>query len=220
MALIMYLTKAPRYQNILTDEYETIPLDDLALIDKYFFWSMRRAEGKTDAYTLEEWCGIPESKLPHKYIINYYREFFTEKRFYKEHIGKVTGLSIFNQAARIVKANQLFSWFIENVMDGKVDKEYYEVTKNQLETLLIACEKVLAGCLLQKINDFGDKHYTVNKEIAKQHLPLMKETGYFFGPDKYNSIYAMQVIGAYDTVKQILDATDFEIETVYFNAIW
>lgn len=220
MALTMYLIKAPRYQNILTDEYETIPLDDLVLIDKYFFWSMRRAEGKTDAYTLEKWCGIPESKLPHKYVVNYYREFFVEKRFYKEHIGNVSGFSIFTQAARIVKANQVFNWFIQNVMEGKADRDYHEISKAQLEALFDACGKVKAGCLLQEIDGNGENKYIVDEEIGKQHLPLMEETGYFFGPDKYNSIYAMQVINMHVVVKQILDTTDFTKEIVYVNAIW
>lgn len=220
MALIMYLTKAPRYQNIHTNEYETIPLYDLVLIDKYFFWSMCRAEGKTDACTLEEWCGIPESRLPHKYVVNYYREFFTEKRFCKEYIGNATGFSIFSQAARIVKANQIFRWFIENVMDGTADKEYHEVTKGHLEKLVYACKRVRETIIQVRNDDSGDAQFTVNEDIAQQYLPLMDEPGLFFGTNRYGTVYVADIIRTQRAVEQILHTTDFEKETVYFNAIW
>ena len=220
MALIMYLTKAPRYQNIYTDEYETIPLDDLALIDKYFFWSMRRAEGKTDAYTLEKWCGIPESKLPHKYVVNYYREFFTEKRFYKEHIGNATGFSIFTQAARIVKANQIFGWFIENVMDGKADKSYHEVTKEQFEKLASACRCVCETITQVRNNESEDVQFMVNEDVAKMYLPTMDNPGLFFGTNQYGNVYATDIIRTLRTVERILRTTDFEKEVIYFNAMW
>lgn len=220
MALIMYLTKAPRYQNIYTDEYETIPFGDLALIDKYFFWSMRRAEGKTDAYTLEKWCGIPESKLPHKYVVNYYRDFFTEKRFYKEHSGNVTGFSIFTQAARILKANQIFRWFIENVMDGKPDRGYHEVTKEQFEKMASVCRCVCETITQVRNNESEDVQFMVNEDVAKMYLPTMDNPGLFFGTNQYGNVYATDIIRTLRTVERILRTTDFEKEVIYFNAMW
>ena len=220
MALIMYLTKAPRYQNIYTDEYETIPFEDLVLIDKYFFWSMRRAEGKTDAYTLEEWCGTTKSKLPHKYVINYYRDFFTEKRFYKEHSGNVTGFSIFTQTARIVKANQVFRWFIENVMDGKANQGYHEVTKEQFEKLASACRSVRETIIRVCDDDSEDAQFAVDENIAKLHLPLIEKPGFFFGTNQYGTVYATDIIRTLRAVERILHTTDFEKEVMYFNAPW
>ena len=220
MALIMYLTKAPRYQNVLTDEYETIPFEDLALVDKYFFWSMRRAEGKTDACTLEEWCGIPESRLPHKYVVNYYGDFFTQKRFYKEYIGNVTGFSIFTQAARIVKANQIFRWFIENVMEGKADKAYHEITREHLEKLTHACRSVRETINRSSNGDNAEDQFAVDVDIAKQYLPLMDNPGLFFGTNQYGKVYAADIIRTLRAVEHILHTTNFEKETVYFNAIW
>ena len=220
MALIMYLTKAPRYQNIYTDEYETIPFEDLVLIDKYFFWSMRRAEGKTDAYTLEEWCGTPESKLPHKYVVNYYNQLFTEKRFYKEYVGEVTGFTVFTQVARIVKANQILRWFVENVMSGKMDKEHHEVTKGQLEQLACACRCVRETIIQVNNGDSENPQFSVDENVAKQHLPLIETPGLFFGTNQYGAVYAADVIRTLQAVKRILHTTDFEKEVVYFNAIW
>ena len=220
MALILYLTKAPRYQNIITGEYETIPFSDLVLIDKYYFWSMLRAEGKTDALALEEWCGIPENKLPHKYVVNYYRAFFTKKHFHKEYDGDIEGFSIFAQAARIVKANQIFRWFIENVMNGNPDREHYEVTEHQLADLLSTCRRVQHDFRLVSNDEYYGKQFSVDELVAKQHLPLMEETCYFFGTNQYDTVYATNVIKTLEVIKHILDTTDFEKEVIYFNATW
>lgn len=211
MALIMYLTKAPRYKSVITDEYETIPREDIVLIEKYFNWKRAREEGKYSCDTLEEWCGIPESKLPHKYIVNYYRDFYVEKEMYLEHIGDCEGYSLFDQMLRLVKANHIFNWFINNVMGGKMDKKYYEVTKDQLESLLDTCNKVRES--------FTDGRI-VNEDIAKELLPLMDKKGLFFGADNYGEAYADQVIKVTEMVDIILKTTNFEEEVVYFNAIW
>lgn len=55
---------------------------------------------------------------------------------------------------------------------------------------------------------------------AKLYLPLMEEQGYFFGTDRYDSVYAANVIDTIHAVKNTLDTTDFEKEAVYFNASW
>lgn len=216
MALIMYFTRIPRYKNILTDEYETIPRDDIVLIEKYFNWKRVRETGNQyNCDSLEDWCSIPESKLPHKYVVNYYRDFYTPKKQYVEYVGEVEGYSLFEQLARFAKVNQVFNWFIKNVMDGKVDQEYYEVTKRQFEDLLETCSKVKSG-----FTNIGGNEYTIDEELAKEYLPLMEEQGYMFGLKEYGSYYAVQVIEMIDIISNILDTTDFEKQTVYFNAIW
>lgn len=214
MALIMYLTRAPRYQNIITDEYETIPRDDIVLIEKYFNWKKAKADGKDSGDTLEEWCGISENKLPHKYIVNHYRDLYSLKKKYNEHIGEIEDYGIIEHTARFVKANQIFNWFINHVMNGKADKEYYEVTRAQLEDLLGTCNKV-KDCFTG-----NEDEYVVNEDVAKENLPLLENKGYFFGTDSYGTIYAKQVIEVTDAIKNILATTDFKKETVYFNASW
>lgn len=214
MALIMYLEKVPRYQNIMTDEYETIPRDDIVLIEKYFNWKKAKEDGKDSGSTLEEWCGIPESRLPHKYIVNYYGDFYTPKHKYNEYAGEIEAYGLFEHLARFVKVNHIFNWFINNVMNGNIDKTFYEVTKMQLEDLLNVCNKVTNGFIKN-----GDE-YVVNEDIAKDVLPILENKGYFFGTDIYGTIYAKQVIEVANAVKKILATTDFEKETVYFNASW
>jgi hypothetical protein len=198
----------------MTDEYETIPREDIVLIDKYFNWKKAKAEGKDCGDTLKEWCGIPESKLVHKYVVNYYNDFYVEKTMYHEYMGEVEVYSVFDQLARIVKANQIFNWFINNVMSGVANNDYYEVTKEHLENLLKICNKVK--------NSFtnNDGEYIVNAEVAEENLPLMKERGIFFGTSTYDNNYATHVIEMVNIIDNILSTIDFEKETVYFNAIW
>lgn len=205
MALIMYLTKAPRYKNITTDEYENIEVNDLVLVDKYFNWKMERENGgKYSCDTLEEWCGTPESKLPHKYIVNYYREFFIERTLFSEIRGFYEEYSLFEHVARIAKANQIFAWFAKNVMHDAEKMKYYVVSQEQIVELFYACKKVV---------DEGI-------DAAKEVLPIMEDQGYFFGTDNYNEIYMDQVRDMMEILECIIQTTDFEKETIYINAIW
>jgi hypothetical protein len=48
----------------------------------------------------------------------------------------------------------------------------------------------------------------------------MEEQGYFFGSKSYDVNYAKHVIEMIDIIENILNTTNFEEETVYFNAIW
>jgi hypothetical protein len=105
-------------------------------------------------------------------------------------------------------------------MEDKADREYYEVSRDQLMKLLNACEHVRSGFTFIKHDEyFGDK-YSVDEEIAKEYLPLMEEQGYFFGSKSYDVNYAKHVVEMIDIIENILNTTNFEEETVYFNAIW
>ena len=212
MALILYLERAPRYENIITKEYETIPRDDIALIESYFNWQKERADGgKYSCDTLEEWCGVPASKLPHKYIISHYSDFFIKRVVYSEIAGEVERYCIFEQLARIPKANQIFNWFIQNVMNGEPSKKHYNVTKDQLSMLLDALNKVK-----NSISEVG----IVNEKVAKCVMPVLTNGGYFFGTTEYDAIYTAQIIDAIDIINNILSTTDFNEQAIYFNATW
>lgn len=209
MALIMYLTRVPRYKNTTAK--------DIQLIESYFAWqNAKEMKSKYSCDTFEEWCGISDSELPDAHIIEYYKQFYTMKQMYVEGIGEEKTYSIFEQLARFVKTNQIFRWFIDNVIEDDVDSEkYYEVSKEQLEKLLIACKKIMMS--LTKINR---NEYTVNEDIAKQVLPLLEERGYFFGPDTYDETYISQINETISVINNILMTTNFENQIVYFNVIW
>lgn len=214
MALIMYLTKAPRYKNITAKEIQ--------LIESYLHWQHEKEIGsKYGSGTFEKWCGHSETELPNSDVVDYYKEFLTKKTSYAEGIGNEDRYSLFKQMARFVKANQILNWFVKNVMDNKVDNEFYEVSKEQLKDFLAVCNKVKDSFTFLRVNEHTkENEYEINEDIADKLLPLMKEKGYFFGSASYNDLYAEQVIDAANVVKNILDTTDFEKETIYFNTIW
>ena len=220
MALIMYLTKAPKLQDLMTDEYKTVPHEDAVLVDKYFNRQRAKEMGKDCGDTFKDWCGVSEDKLPDSWTISYLSDFYNPKTIYHEQWGETEIYSIFDQLARIAKANQIFRWFIENVMDGKPDQQYHEVTREQLINLFTTCRRVKRKCKLTGHDEWFGDQYSVDEEFAKEYLPLMDERGLFFGTSQYDSVYAEDVINMFNIVKNILYTTDFEKETIYFNAIW
>lgn len=214
MALIMYLTRVPRYENITAKE--------IHLIESYLNWQHEKEIGSQYASeTFEKWCGHSESELPEKNVINYYKQFFTEKIKYVEGLGEMKGYSLFEQLARLVKENHIFNWFIKNVMNDNADKEYHEVTKDQLEKLLNACDTVKESFKALGKNGYtGEYEYKVNESVAKKTLPFMETVGYFFGPSEYDSWYANMVIKTSDVIRSILSTTDFDKQIIYFKATW
>lgn len=207
MALIMYFNRAPHYDGITAK--------DIKLVESYYAWKKERALGGTySCNTLEEWCGIPESEMPHKYAVNYLLDFMSPKTMYVEGIGEQERDGIFEQMGRVAKANHIFQWFVTNVMGGKADTEYYEVTREHCRQLLTACIDVENGFV------FDGEEYKVNADLAKKILPIMDDAGYFFGADAYNHWYAVKVLETAKIITHILNTTDFEKQTIYFNAIW
>ena len=206
MALIMYLTRAPRYKNTTTDT--------MRLIEMYLEWQHEnRIHSKYSCDTFEEWCGKPESVLPSKDVIDYYSQFYTIKEVYEEGYGKEKTYSVFEQLARFVKASQIFKWFVDNIVDFKI-KQHYEIAKEQLENLLNTCIKVKDS--FEQYNG----HYIVDKDVAEALLPVMSIDGIFFGTDSYKSIYAEQIIQTIECVNNILATTDFTKESIYFYAFF
>lgn len=213
MALIMYLTKVPKYDNLTAKE--------IMLIEDFLHWRHEnQIKSKYSCESFQQWSGVPESELPDKYTIEYYRQFYTKKSMYVEGIGQQECNSIFEQLARFVKANQIFNWFIKFIMNNDVNQEYYEVTETQLKNLLNVCKQVKNGFTLVGTDNYYGDQYEVDVEVASKLLPIMEERGYFFGTKNYGKAYVKQVLEAIDIIKKILDTTDFENETVYFNAIW
>lgn len=200
MALTMYLTIAPRYKNTTVKEIQ--------LIGSYFNWLHEKEIGSKYAVdTFEKWCGHSEIELPNKDILDYYKTFWNSG-------------NLFKQAARIVKANQIFNWFIKNVMNETIDSDYHEVNKEQIECLLNKCKKIIDSLVFVEKNKYNEDEYTVDEGVAKELLPLMENRGYFFGPIEYNNLYANQIIAIANILENILTTTDFKQQTIYFNATW
>lgn len=206
MALIMYFNRAPRYEGITAK--------DIKLVESYYAWKKERAlDGPYSCNTLEEWCGIPESEMPHKYAVNYLLDFMSPKTMYVEGIGEQERDGIFEQMGRIANAKHIFDWFVKHTMCDNADLEYHEVTQAQLENLLIVCKTVAEGFEIE-----GDE-YSVNVDIATKVLPLMDGEGYFGGTGDYQHWYAVKVMEMIHIVENILGTTDFEHQAIYFNAL-
>lgn len=208
MALIMYLTRVPRCEDITAEQ--------IVLIENYLEWQDENDKNsKYSCDTFEKWCGIPDYKVPNKEYINFYKPYFTKKSMYAEGIGTQECYSIFEQLARLVKTNQIFNWFIKNIMNNYPTKRYYKIAKEHLEELLECCLKVKNRFTLT-----SDNTYNVDENVAKELLPLLENPGYFFGTNEYDEAYAEQIIKTIDIINNILETTDFEKQTIYFNAIW
>lgn len=220
MALILYLTRVPKVQDLATGEYHSIPLNDLIVVNKFFDRQRAKEMGTNIGNTFEEWCGISEDNLPDSWTISCLSDSYLPRTFYHELWGRTETYSIFDQVARIPKANQIFRWFIENIMDGKPDKDYHEVSRIKLLRLLYRCNRVRKSCEKIGKDDLQRNIYSVNEEKVKDILPLLENNGFFFGTDKYESCYARDVIKTFYTIRKIIKTTDFEKETIYFNATW
>ena len=213
MALIMYLNRAPKYDGVSEK--------DIRLMNSYFEWKRESEIGSRYACeTFEKWNGHSEKELPNKDVINYYKQFFTKKPIYNEGFGERVGYTLFEHLGRFAKMNQIFQWFINNVMNGSPSKEMHEVSEQQLKNLLEACKKVQFGFEFVEKNERGMDIYSVNESIAKELLPVMENTGFFFGVSEYNEFYAYQINKAIDIIENVLKTTDFKKQSIYFNAIW
>lgn len=214
MALKMYLSRAPRYENITAK--------DIELMELFFSWKQENeAKGPYACKTFEEWCGHSESELPNLHVMKFFHPFYTMQTREMEGIGEVAVYGILEQLARLVKTNQVFNWFCNNVMNGKAERQYYEVSKDQIQALLDICYQVKQGfTLVRDGKDEYEKEYSVDNEVAAKLLPTMSEQGYFFGSIDYDTAYAHGVVKTIEALENILNTTDFKTQIIYFNATW
>jgi hypothetical protein len=77
------------------------------------------------------------------------------------------------------KANHIHYWFVKNVQNGTDDCGTYPVSREQLETLLATCRRVL---------DF--------KHLAEGQLP--RRSGFFYGNVFYDEYY-------YEDIRQTIE---------------
>lgn len=131
------------------------------------------------------------------------------------------------------KVNSIHRWFVDKVQNGIDDCEYHnEVTREILEELLDACEKVLNASELVagKIKNgeeykngkwtvcIEDGKYIKDPSVAEKLLPTT--CGFFFGSTDYDEWYYNKVEYTAETIKQILETTDFEKEMIYYISSW
>jgi hypothetical protein len=209
----MYLVRVPRYKNILTGEYETIPIKDLQLINTYFDWKWAREIDHVACYSLKDWCGVWEADMPNKFIVGYYQDFYDIKKVYDGYTGElVEERTIFEELGRMVKMNQILNWLVKHVTYEKVTPGFHEISKRQLLKLYEAIKRIILSVTFDENDELK-----IRKNIAKHFLPVMDPVPVFWGPDEYDKVYTKQIIEAFDIICTALQTTDFARESLYFH---
>lgn len=84
------------------------------------------------------------------------------------------------------KANQIHSWFVQNVQNGNDDCRSYYVESSQLEELLESCKAVL-------------------EDNSKADTLLPTQPGFFFGDTGYDEWYFNQLEDTVEMIGNILE---------------
>ena len=214
MGLDSYLYRMPRYKNTTVKEINAI--------EGYLDWLKAKKEGNEYAdCTLKEWCGVDESELPSKDVIELYKSFYYGYGHIMEKIGYWR------------KANQIHNFFVKNVQDGKDDCSYHnECTKEILEDLLDKCYKVLTGSIMMIGQVKNGRQYVdgewvdcmepgkviINPEVAEELLP--SRGGFFFGSTEYDEYYMQDIEDTIEIIKNVLATTDFETQMLAYCSSW
>lgn len=221
-----YLNRMPRYKNTTASE--------VYAIEEYLRQQIAKAEGKEYAdCTFEEWCGLDESKLPSKDVIDYYKQFYTKRYSYWDTEHKYGYDQIMEQVGYWKKSNQIHRWFIENVQDGDDDCKYHhECTKEILEDLLDTCKTVLNSCVTTygKVHNgdkgtpnglepiYEDGQVVIDSSVAEELLPSC--SGFFFGGTDYDQYYIADIVETIKILEEVLKTTDFTKEMVFYRSSW
>ena len=127
------------------------------------------------------------------------------------------------------KANQIHSWFVENVQNGNDDCGTYDVTGAQLRDLVDLCKLVLASSHLvdgkiqngQKLENgewvpvLQDGQKIEGKTVAETLLPT--SSGFFFGSQDYDEYYYQDLKNTVEQLEPVL-AEDPDGEFTYHSS--
>lgn len=227
MGLDMYLNKMPRYKNTTVEQVRAI--------EEYFDWKKAAAEGSKYAdCTFEEWCGIPQDKLPGMGLITYYKQFYKPEYSDWDIKHEHPWYRILEQVGYWRKANAIHNWFVEHIQNGEDDCKYHrEVTEDDLIELLEACQTVLDKSVLKdgKLNNgesyseetgwttnYIDGKVIANPEVAEELLP--STSGFFFGSTEYDEWYLEDIKHTVKIIQKVLEETNFDTEAIYYVSSW
>lgn len=203
-----------------------VTLDDICLLNDYFDW---KENGQK--HTFKEWCRKDIKKVKRKLILLYKDEY--KERYWDWDTEHEYGhKSLLEQLVSWRKANQIHNWFVENIQDGKDDCGCYEVTKEQLETLLELCMKVKLASKLVKgkvkngytfkdgkeVPIMEDGEYIEDPSTAMKLLP--SQSGFFFGSTEYDQWYMYYIDFTIEKILEVLRTTDFDNEIVFYSSSW
>ena len=197
--------------------YNGATVHDVHAIEEYLNWQRIKAEGNeyANCNTLKEWCGIDDSQLPNKEVIEYYKQFYTRCYGDWDTEHKYGWYSIMKQVGYWRKANEIHNWFVENVQNGEDDCDYHnECTREILEDLLHTCKTVLDSCA----TTYRDGQVVIDSSVAEELLPRCR--GFFFGGDGYDEYYVSDIVDTIKILEDVLATTDFETQMVFYISSW
>ena len=223
MGLDMYLERYPRYKDIRPE--------NIHALEDFVEW---KNDPEAQKYSLEEWCGWSESLVPNAKDGEYLKQFLTTRYYAWDTDRKYPHTRVYEQVAYWRKANQIHGWFVKNVQGGVDDCAYHdEVTKEKLEELINICQEILLKAELaagkiangyrfdangKMLPIMQDGCFVTNSEVCEKLLPT--ESGYFFGNTEYNEFYINDVRYTYETLKKVLEETDFEKQMLFYCSSW
>jgi len=225
MGLDMYLSKYPRYK-------DTTP-HQISVMESYFSLKETQANGEYLDSDLKSWSGYDPSELPKQDVMDFYRPRYKHRYGSWDTEQKYGYKCIHQNLASWRKANQIHSWFVENVQGGVDDCGYYIVSEGVLEELLGICKqikeqavlkpgKVKNGYTLTKDGkcdwDYVDGFVITNLEVCEELLPT--RGGFFFGSTEYDSYYMEDIDQTIEILEKVLKETDFVNEAVYYTSSW
>lgn len=222
----MYLNRMHRYKNTTASE--------VSAIEDYLDWLEAKANNDKNANcTMEEWCGVDESELPSKDVIDFYKPFYI-KRYPSWDTQHEYGYgSIMEQVGYWRKSNQIHAWFVNHVQDGEDDCKYHdECTKEILEELLDTCKTVLDSCAMtygkvkngeRFVNGKWEPIYKEGKIVIDSSVAeelLQSCSGFFFGETGYDQRYVQDIVYTIKIVEEVLATTDFETQMIAYRSSW
>lgn len=226
MGLDSYLNRMPRYKNTTANE--------VSAIENYLDWLEAKANNDKNANcTMEEWCGVNESELPSKDVIEFYKPFYIKRYSTWDTEHKYGYNRIMEQVGYWRKANAIHAWLVNHVQDGEDDCTYHhECTKEILEELLDTCKTVLESCVMtyakvqngERLIDgkwepiYEDGKIVIDSSVAEELLPSC--SGFFFGGTDYDQWYVQDIVDTIKIVERVLETTDFETQMVYYVSSW
>ena len=122
---------------------------------------------------------------------------------------KIMNYEVFKHKCKDVmywrKANQIHNWFVTNVQDGKDDNGYHEVTRDKLLELYQIIEELIVR----------DKF-----SITKCKLKLPTKLGFFFGTQKYDLSYRIDLLDTLVQLRPLIYNTDFKKQKIIYHSSW
>lgn len=155
------------------------------------------------------------------------------------------------EAAYWRKANQIRQWFVNHIEEFNEDDncEYYNVTRELLERLIIDCHCVLLSRngvevddklrkKMDKVKTLSERGVDGEKDGAKETLEKMERkyglsgvtvkpeeimptsSGFFFGSTEYDDWYYNTLENTIEMCQKVIDETNWDTEVVVYTESW